>query len=139
MKNRVRVALLLLAAGVVAACGSGSPTSTLNEIARVRSSNLDVVLLSERPAIQEGQDIVTLEFRSAEGGNLVDVGVVKGSATMPMAGMAPMVGGLAVQRGNVPGRYTASSDLSMAGEWRVGLEWDGPSGRGSATIPISAQ
>jgi hypothetical protein len=105
----------------------------LKELARVRSGAIDVVLLSEKSALGRGKDTATIEFRSADG-QLVDVGTVMGSATMPMAGMAPMVGGMAVQPTPVAGRYRASSDLSMAGDWKLNVEWSGPAGTGSASF-----
>jgi hypothetical protein len=111
----------------------------LNEVSRVRSGELDVVLLSQGSGIKRGKDTIVVEFRSKSDGSLVDVGTVKASATMPMAGMAPMFGSLEVQPGHRPGRYTVTSDLSMAGEWRVGIEWNGSAGQGSATVSTFAQ
>ena len=81
-----------------------------------------------------GKDALTIEFRRASGGDLVDVGTVKAGATMPMAGMAPMLGSIFVEPTGTPGRYTADTELSMAGGWQLKLEWDGPAGRGSATF-----
>jgi hypothetical protein len=82
---------------------------------------------------------VTLEFRHITDGSLADVGTVKANATMPMASMAPMLGGVEVLPGDAPGRYTATIDLSMAGGWRLGVEWNGPAGRGSATLLTSVR
>ncbi len=94
---------------------------------------VDVVLLSPRDAIRHGKDAFVIEFRAASEGTLVDVGTVKGNATMPMAGM-PMLGRIDVTRTNVAGRYEASSDLSMAGTWRMAIEWNGPMAQGSVTF-----
>jgi hypothetical protein len=123
---------------VAAACGRGNDSGKLTEVQRVRSGMLDVVLLSPRDAIHHGKDIFAIEFRSAPGGTLVDVGTVTGKATMPMAGM-PMLGSIDVARTNVPGRYEAHSDLSMAGTWRMAIEWSGPTGQGSVTFAWTVQ
>ena len=127
--------MLLLAAAVISSgCGQQESSGRLNELAKTRVRDLDVVLLSAGTAVSTGKDTVTVEFRAASDGRLMDVGNVKGSATMPMAGMAPMFGPVAVERSAVPGRYLATSELSMAGEWRLSLEWNGPAGQGSVTF-----
>jgi hypothetical protein len=46
-----------------------------------------------------------------------------------------MFGTSDVQRSDTPGRYTVASDLAMAGTWRLTIEWDGPAGHGSASLP----
>jgi hypothetical protein len=117
----------------IVACGRGHDTGRLTRFERARSGILDVELLSSRDGLHHGKDAFVIEFRSAAGGALVDVGTVRGDATMPMPGM-PMLGSLDVSRTNVAGRYRASSDLSMAGTWRMTLEWNGPTGRGSVTF-----
>lgn len=118
--------------------GCGRADSNLTELQRLRSGGLEIVLLSARGALQHGKDTFTLEFRSASDGNLVDVGVVKVGANMPMPGM-PMFGTIDVQPSRVKGRYTATSDFSMAGTWRLTIEWDGPAGRGSVSFAGTVQ
>ncbi len=125
--------LTALLAMAVVACGRGNDSGKRTEVQRVRSGMVDVVLLSSRDAIRHGKDTFVIEFRSASKGTLVDVGTVNGNATMPMAGM-PMLGRIDVTRTNVAGRYEANSDLSMAGTWRMAIEWNGPMGQGSVTF-----
>ena len=116
------------------ACGGAG--GKLNEIQRVKAGMLDVVVLSPNAALKQ-KDSVTIEFRSANG-NLVDVGDVKGSASMSMSG-TPMLGSIDVRRGDQPGRYTAQTQLDMAGTWRLTLEWKGPNGQGSTSFSSSVQ
>jgi hypothetical protein len=121
------------------ACGSGEPEHTA-EVARVRSGDLDVVLLASGPALNQGKSAFTIEFHAAsDAAGLVDVGAVKATATMPMAGMAPMLAPVSIESTATPGRYAASSDLAMAGAWRLTIEWDGPAGRGSASLSPQVQ
>ena len=130
---RTQIAALLAIAIVSIACGgAGTPHST--EVAKVRSGDLDVVLLAGTTALGQGKDTATLEFRSAADGSLVNVGMVKAAATMPMAGMAPMSGAVSVEPMSTAGRYLIASDLGMAGQWRLTIEWDGPAGRGTANF-----
>ena len=127
--------LLVVTAMVSCGCSQARESSEpLNELAKTRVRDMDVVLLSSDTAVNTGKDTFTVEFRATSDGHLVDVGEVKANATMPMTGMAPMFGPVDVRRGAVPGRYVAASELSMAGEWRLSLEWDGPAGKGSVTF-----
>jgi hypothetical protein len=129
--------LAALMVGVASgACGIG--TAKLNELERVKSGALQVVLLSERDALRHGQDSFVIEFRTDPGGTLTDVGTVKATASMPMPGM-PMFGGIDVRGADVPGRYAATGEFSMAGRWRLVVEWDGPAGRGSVSFSTSVQ
>ena len=114
-------------------CGPAS----LTELKRTKSETLDVVLLSPRDALRHGSDTFVIEFRSASG-ELTDVGTVRASASMSMSG-TPMMGTINVARTDVAGRYAATSEFSMAGTWRMTIQWDGPAGPGSVTFPGSVQ
>jgi len=124
--TRVGCGLLLI---VLATLGAGCrrSESAMTELQRIRSGNVDVVLLSGHDALRHGKDMFTIEFRSTSDGSLVDVGNVRTTANMPMPGM-PMFGTIEVKRTDVPGRYTATSDFSMAGSWRMNISWDMPAG-----------
>ena len=135
----VRVLLVVVLAVSPVACGAGEGEHT-SEVARVRSGELDVVLLASQPALTPGKAAFTIEFRSAsDGARLVDVGAVKAAATMPMAGMAPMMAPVSVAPTETAGRYVARSDLAMAGDWHLAIEWDGPAGRGAASLSPQVQ
>lgn len=128
--------LVMLAVVLSSACTDRSVGSDQVELHRARSGDLDVVLLSDDGTLTHGKDAFTVEFR--RGDTLVDVGTVKGAATMPMAGLPDMLGSVFVDPGDAPGRYSATTDLSMSGGWNLKLEWDGPAGRGSVTMPTTA-
>jgi len=130
-------ALIAVIAITGGSCARNS-TAELRELQRVESGGLNVVLLSEREGLRFGKDTFVIEFRSLSTGSLVDVGNVSGSASMSMAG-TPMLGGLTLSRTDVAGRYAAASDLSMAGTWRVAVQWDGPAGQGSAAFSSAVQ
>jgi hypothetical protein len=131
-------AVAALAAAVVAgACGGGGD-DRMQEVQRVRSGDLDLVLLSEDGVLNKGHESFTIEFRKADGGSMVDVGTVTTSANMPMPGMT-MSGNVLVERSDVAGRYRASGDFGMAGTWQMRLEWNGPSGQGSVGFDGTVQ
>jgi hypothetical protein len=131
-------ALLLLTAFILTTAACSKPAgSDQIELQRVHSGDLDVVLLSSDGALTHGKDAFTLEFR--RGDTLVDVGTVKAGASMVMAGMPPMLGSVFLERGDVPGRYKAETDLSMSGGWQLKIDWDGPAGKGSASLQATAE
>ena len=130
MRLVISAALLLLTA-----CGSNE-TAQLKELQRVKAGAMDIVLLAPGDSLKHGQGRFVLEFRDA-GGNLVDVGNVMVGASMPMPGMAPMFGESTVTPSATKGRYDVASDLGMAGTWRLQIAWDGPAGKGSASVPGS--
>ena len=125
--------LILLTVAAATDCGRAN----LTELQKVKSGMLDVVLLSPRDGLRHGSDSFVIEFRSASG-ELTDVGTVRASASMSMSG-TPMMGTINVARTEVAGRYAASSEFSMAGTWRMTIQWDGPAGPGSVTFPGSVQ
>ena len=135
MKIRAkRLAITLTVLAVVQfACGD---SRKLTELERAKTGTVEVVLLSPGEGLHHGRDSFVLEFRS--NGMLIDVGKVSASATMPMPGM-PMFGTIQVQRTDVPGRYAAVSEFSMAGRWRLTVEWDGGAAPGSVSFTGTVQ
>jgi hypothetical protein len=123
---------MLLMAAIAVGCGAGSGAMT--ELQRMKAGEVEVVLLSPRDALQHGVDTFNVEFR--KNGSLLDVGEVRGHATMPMPGM-PMFGSLDVQRTAVAGRYAGSSRFDMAGTWRTTIEWDGSGGQAPGSVTFS--
>ena len=128
---------LLLIIGLGAFSVGCRSSAKLTEVQRVKSGTMDVVVLSPDGVLHQ-KDPFTIEFRSAPGGDLVNVGTVRASANMPMPGM-PMFGTIDVKPGDAPGRYVAKGNLDMAGGWRIALEWDGPGGRGSVNFAGTVQ
>lgn len=134
MRALINRGLVLVLAAGVGACGNAEPAPPLKELQRTHAGVLDVVLLSAGDALRQGKDSFVLEFRGPDG-QPVDAGTVKVTATMSMAGMSPMFGETVVKSTATKGRYEVASDLDMAGTWRLAVDWDGPAGRGSASLP----
>ena len=128
----------LVLASIVGLCAGCRNERQLKEIQRVRTGDMDVVLLSGDGTLHQ-KDPFTIEFRSGSSANLIDVGAVTADATMPMPGMAPMFGNVRVRAAEVKGRYVATGGFDMAGGWRIALRWDGPGGKGSISFPGTVQ
>ena len=127
----------ILTALLLTACGRGDQAVPLKELQRAHSGSLDVVMLSDSDTLHQGKGTLVVEFRDGAG-KLVDVGMVMVNATMTMPGMAPMFGDNSVKPPDTKGRYEVATDLGMAGTWRFTVEWDGPAGRGSVSMPATA-
>jgi hypothetical protein len=128
---------VLVTAIIVAACGGGGTDSGLKEIQRVKSGDLDIVLLSEDGALNQGEEAFVIEFRKRDGA-LQDAGTVTTSANMPMPGMT-MPASVQVAPSDVPGRYRATGDFGMAGGWQMKVDWNGPAGQGSVSFDGTVQ
>ena len=124
----------LVATLALTGCRSAPEARPLKEVQKVRAGDVDVVLLSDSGALVQGRHSFVLEFRSPTDGRMRDVGTVRATATMPMAGMAPMFGSTDVSATGQEGRYLVTSDLNMAGTWQINVDWRGPSGNGSAAL-----
>ena len=130
MIHFVRVFCVVAFVGVAAAgCRQPTEATALKELQKVKSGDVEVVLLSESGTLARGKNSFVLEFRSPDG-SLRDVGTVRATATMPMAGMAPMFGTLDLRPSDAPGRHLASGEFGMSGTWQIKAEWQG----GSATL-----
>lgn len=135
---RALTACMAAFAMMATGCG-GAGESNMTEQQRLKSGTMDVVVLAPREGLKHGRDTFLIEFRSTSNGSLVDAGNdVRASATMPMPGM-PMFGNIDVQRTDVAGRYRAVGEFSMAGAWRMTIEWNGTNGRGSVTFTGTVQ
>ncbi|MEP7310770.1 MAG: CusA/CzcA family heavy metal efflux RND transporter [Acidobacteriota bacterium] len=107
-------------------------------IHQTQSGQLDIAITSPTGTIALGRNAFAIEFRDAHTHALVDVGTVKGGATMSMPGMA-MSGGVAITPSGMPGQYVASGEFGMAAVWRMTLEWQGQGGGGSVAFEVTVQ
>jgi Cu(I)/Ag(I) efflux system membrane protein CusA/SilA len=133
----------LLVAGTVMwrrahqSAGPENGTTAGQVVQRLRSGDLQIVLVSPTGTLHQGRNAFSFEFRDANG-RLVDVGTVRVSGNMPMPGMV-MSSGLQVRRTAVAGRYDATAEFGMAGAWHMAVEWDGPAGHGSINFEGAVQ
>ena len=129
---------LLFLVMVMMGCHHTDEAVSGTALQRLKSGELEVLLLSPQDALRHGSDTFMIEFRSLLKGKLTDVGTVRSSANMPMPGMA-MFGNIDVRRTSVVGRYVADAKLEMGGTWRMTIEWEGPAGHGSLIFSQSVQ
>jgi hypothetical protein len=130
---------------IAAACGSGAqPTADNPILGKVIKSgsagnNLTVTLSSETGTLKSGQQEIYLAFTDASG-KPVDVGSVSFNNRMPaMGSMAEMNNAATLTTTGTPGVYRGTIDVEMAGEWQSQIAYEGPAGKGKATLSVTAK
>lgn len=129
------VGLLIL----TAACGS--KTTDTGKVIKTApaGNNLTVSLATSDGVLKKGKTDFTLTFADSSG-KPVDVGAVALTFHMPQMGtMSAMNSAATFTTTDTPGVYRGGANIEMGGEWQVKITYEGPAGRGQATLPITAQ
>jgi len=121
------------------ACGGSSAPAGKTIKAGPAGNNLTATLASADGVLRNGKQNFTLTFTD-QAGKPVDVGSVALNFFMPaMGSMAAMNNPASFTTTDTPGVYSGKVDLEMAGEWQAQITYDGPTGKGKATITTTAQ
>lgn len=124
---------------VVAACGSKTTDSGRVIKTAPAGNNLTVALATSDGVLKHGDSQFTLTFTDTSG-NPVDVGAVALNFHMPQMGsMAAMNNAAKFTTTETPGVYRGNANIEMTGEWQAQITYDGPKGRGQASLPVTAQ
>ncbi|HQU92295.1 MAG TPA: FixH family protein [Pyrinomonadaceae bacterium] len=139
------IASVLALTIIAAACGSGAqPTVETPVVGKViktgpAGNNLTVTLSSDTGTLKSGEQEIYLAFTDASG-KPVDVGSVSFNNRMPaMGSMAEMNNAATLTTTGTPGVYRGKIDVEMAGEWQSQIAYEGPAGKGKATLSVTAR
>lgn len=139
------IASLLALVVIATACGSGvQPTAENPVMGKViktgpAGNNLTVTLSSDTGTLKSGEQEIYLAFTDASG-KPVDVGSVSFNNRMPaMGSMAEMNNAATLTTTGTPGVYKGKIDVEMAGEWQSQIAYEGPAGKGKATLSVTAR
>ena len=139
MFKTIATSLLLTIAIFSIACGGGGAAAGKAIKAGPAGNNLTATLASADGVLRNGKQNFTLTFAD-QSGKPVDVGSVALNFFMPaMGSMAAMNNPASFTTTDTPGVYAGKVDLEMAGEWQAQITYDGPTGKGKATITATAQ
>jgi hypothetical protein len=135
MKSIV-LALSVTAMLMSSACSSSEPVnqtppaatptaaaSNVKEIGKKEAAGYVITLSGETGSLRQGANNLRLEFR--KGDQLIDPGNVDVKPTMEMKGMGPMLANTKATPSGTPGRYDVTTDLSMAGPWKIMVTFSG--------------
>jgi hypothetical protein len=123
------------------ACGAGSSSTSSGKPIKSgpAGNNLTVTISSADGVLRKGMQNFTVAFADASG-KPVDVGSVSLNFFMPaMGSMSAMNAPTAFTTTGTAGVYSGKADIEMAGEWQAQITYEGPAGKGKATLPITAQ
>ena len=137
------IAIITIAIFGLSALSCGSGNNSANAGKAIKSgpagNNLTVTLSSGDGVLRNGNQNFTLTFADASG-KPVDVGAVALNFFMPaMGSMSAMNNPATFTTTSTPGVYSGKVDLEMSGEWQAQITYEGPAGKGKATLPITAQ
>jgi hypothetical protein len=129
--------LALLLSLFVAACQPGDSSEKV--IKSVKEGDLDISLAAGSGALQTGENDLLLTFADGTG-KTVDVGAASLAFHMPAMGtMAEMNNQATLTTTDTPGKYRARVSLEMGGTWEARIAYDGPAGKGKATMSVQSK
>jgi hypothetical protein len=140
MRKLTAFVLFAFVAIFAVACGTGdTSTSGARTIKSGPAGDLTVTLSNSDGVLRKGKQSFTVTFAD-KSGKPVDVGAASLNFFMPaMGSMAAMNDHATLTTTATPGVYSGAVDLEMSGEWQAQIAFDGPAGKGKATLPITAQ
>ena len=139
MRRTVITLTLAVFAAIAAACGSAATDAGKTIKSGPAGNNLTVSLSNSDGVLRKGKQTVTLKFAD-QSGKPVDVGAASLNFFMPaMGSMSAMNNPAQLTTTGTPGVYSGSVDIEMTGEWQAQIAYDGPAGKGKATVPVTAQ
>jgi hypothetical protein len=141
MKKFIAIITIALLTFFAISCSTGKDTASAGTTIRSgpAGNNLTVTLSSSDGVLRKGDQNFSLTFADAAG-KPVDVGSVALNFFMPaMGSMAAMNSPAAFTTTGTPGVYSGKADIEMSGEWQAQISYEGPAGKGKATLPVTAQ
>jgi hypothetical protein len=140
MSKLVLYLFITFVAAFTFACSSG-PSGTAGKAIKSgpAGNNLTVTVANTDGVLRKGKQDITVTFTDASG-KTVDVGAVSLNFFMPaMGSMSAMNSPVTFTKTGSPGVYAGKTDIEMVGEWQAQVNYEGPAGKGKATLPITAQ
>lgn len=138
-KTTAFIAVTLFAVFALACGSSGSSTGGKPIKSGPAGNNLTVTISNSDGVLRKGDQNFTLSFADASG-KPVDVGSVALNFFMPaMGSMSAMNAPTTFTTTGTPGVYSGKADIEMTGEWQAQITYEGPSGKGKTTLPVTAQ
>ncbi len=119
--------------------GTGAPSVGKTIATGSAGNNLTVTLSNADGVLRKGKQEFSLTFTDGAG-KPVDVGAAGLNYRMAaMGSMSEMNNAATLTTTGTPGVYAGKVNLDMAGEWQAQITYEGPAGKGKASLSISAQ
>ncbi len=130
---------VILSLTLAAACGSSSSGSALKPIQTKKTDdNLTLTLSNDTGKLKNGRQELTLAFTDASG-KPAEINAATLNFNMPaMGSMAEMNNATTLTTTPTPGQFNGSVNIEMPGEWIAQITYEGKSGKGKVTFPLTA-
>jgi hypothetical protein len=141
MKKFIAIPAITVFAVLALSCSSGGNSASAGKAIKSgpAGNNLTVTLSNADGVLRKGNQTFTLTFADASG-KPVDVGAAALNFFMPaMGSMSAMNSPATFTTTSTPGVYSGKADIEMTGEWQAQITYEGPAGKGKATLPVTAQ
>lgn len=128
-------------AALLTACGPSQDGGSTGKVIKSgpAGNGLTVSIATSDGVLKHGNTQFTLTFVDSSG-QPVDVGAVALTFHMPQMGtMQAMNNPARLTTTATPGVYLGNANIEMAGEWQARITYEGPAGRGEASLPVTAQ
>lgn len=143
MKIFLTASIFVIAAGILAACGSGSqPTADKpiqgKVIGTAPIGNFTATLSSETGKLKTGDQEVFLAFTDASGKPAAVTAASLNFHMPAMGSMAAMNDSATLSTTSTPGVFKGKVKIQMPGEWIAQIGYEGGGSSGKATITTTA-
>jgi nitrogen fixation protein FixH len=139
-KKLIIFTIILSIIAIAAACGSAPATGGDSKTIQTKKTddNLTATLSNETGKLKNGKQEVILAFTDAAG-KPAEITAATLNFMMPaMGSMAEMNSATALSTTATPGQFKGNVDIEMGGEWQAQITYEGKSGKGKVTFPVTA-
>ncbi len=139
-KTIILFSIILSFIAWAAACGNAPATGNDSKTIHTKKTddNLTVNLLNDTGKLKNGKQEVTLAFTDAAG-KPAEITAATLNFMMPaMGSMAEMNNATTLSTTSTPGQFKGNVDIEMGGEWQAQITYEGKSGKGKVTFPVTA-
>jgi nitrogen fixation protein FixH len=122
------------------ACGGGdSPASTMKPIQTKKTDdNLTVTLANDTGKLKSGKQELTVSFTDASN-KPAEITAATLNFSMPaMGSMSEMNNAATLTTTTTAGQFKGTVNVEMKGEWQAQITYEGKSGKGKISFPVTA-
>jgi hypothetical protein len=124
---------------LAAACGSSNSGGDMKPIQTKKTDdNLTVTLSNDTGKLKNGKQELMLAFTDASG-KPAEISAASLNFMMPaMGSMAEMNDSATLTTTSAAGQFKGSVNIQMPGEWQAQITYEGKSGKGKVSFPLTA-
>lgn len=135
-QNLIVLTIVFSLITIFTGCGAGGDSKPI--MTKKTDDNLTVTLSGSSDKLKNGKQELMLAFTDAAG-KPADITKASLNFQMPaMGSMSEMNGPAALTTTATAGQFKGTVDIEMAGEWIAQITYEGTSGNGKVSFPVTA-